>query len=271
MKINLKEIGLMIHFRRDVDDRFRNLKMVVDFYRKNTEDLEIVIINDDSVLDKEIKQLCNEYSCKGLFMENSDVYWRTKAFNEASKVLDCDYIIAGDTDVIVDPEFILQAKDTFEKNEKLGIVYPYNGMFIHLKQPMFEKFSEDQLLVDLLEKSQTLKPVPYDQDENFLVAHPQSKGGMVMFRKKSFIECNGYNPNFRGWGYEDDEVLARFQKLGWGISRVQNKDAIAWHLPHENTIREQHKYYSNNRKHSDFVCGSNDMNALKSYIQSWTI
>jgi len=269
MKTDLYNIGLMIHFRRDVDDRFRNLEMVVKFYRENSDNLQIAILNDDKELDKDFKRFCKQYDCKGLFMENNDVYWRTKAFNEMSKILDVEYLIAGDTDVIVDPKFILEATQLFNKDT--GIVYPYNGMFIHLKQPMFEMFVVGQALVDLLNKSQTLKPIPYDQDENFLVAHPMSKGGMVMFSKKAFLDCNGYNPNFKGWGYEDDEILARFQKSGWGILRVGNKDAIAWHLPHENTVREKHPYYENNRKHSDFVCGNTWGQELENYIKSWTL
>jgi predicted glycosyltransferase involved in capsule biosynthesis len=271
MKVDLNNIGLMIHFRRDVDDRFRNLEMVVKFYRNNSENLKIVLVNDDKELDKGFKDLCNAYSCKGLFMENSDIYWRTKAFNEASKLLDCEYIIAGDTDVIVDPKFILKAKNLFLENHKLGIVYPYNGMFVHLKQQIFEKFKNDQNLNDLVSKSQTLKPVAYDQDDNFLVAHPSSKGGMVMFRKRAFIECNGYNPNFKGWGFEDDEISNRYIKLSWSFGRVFDKDAIAWHLPHENTIREMHPYYHENYKHAEFVGHCVDINILKTYIDSWTI
>jgi len=269
MKTDLNNIGLMIHFRRDVDDRFRNLEMVVKFYRDNSENLQIAILNDDKELDKDFKRLCKQYDCKGLFMENNDVYWRTKAFNEMSKILDVEYLIAGDTDVIVDPKYILEAKELFRNN--VGIVYPYNGMFIHLKQPMFEIFAVGQALLDLLDKSQTLKPIPYDQDENFLVAHPHSKGGMVMFSKKSFIECNGYNPNFRGWGFEDDEITNRFIKMGWEISRVNNAEAIAWHLPHENTVREKHPYYNNNYQHSEYVGKCSDIEELKTYIKNWTL
>ena len=58
---------------------------------------------------------------------------------------------------------------------------------------MFKIFTVGQVVLDILNKSQTLKPIPYDQDENFLVAHPMSKGGMVMFSKKAFLDCNGYN------------------------------------------------------------------------------
>jgi predicted glycosyltransferase involved in capsule biosynthesis len=245
--------------------------MVVKFYRENSENLQIAILNDDKELDKDFKKICKQYDCRGLFMVNHDVYWRTKAFNEMSKILDVEYLIAGDTDVIVDPKFILEAKDNLERDVLLGIVYPYNGMFIHLKQPMFEKFQIDQSLVDLFDKSQTLKPIPYDQDENFLVAHPHSKGGMVMFSKDAFVECNGYNPNFKGWGYEDDEILTRFQKIGFRIGRVEDKSAIAWHLPHENTVREKHPYYDNNGIHYNFVSHCDDVSLLTEYTTKWTL
>jgi len=92
-----------------------------------------------------------------------------------------------------------------------------------------------------------------------------------MFSKDAFVKCNGYNPNFKGWGYEDDEILSRFQKMKWDILRVFDKDAIAWHLPHENTIRDKHVYYDNNRKHSDFVCGDTKWADLEKYIWSWDI
>jgi hypothetical protein len=55
------------------------------------------------------------------------------------------------------------------------------------------------------------------------------------------------------------------------VCRVDNKEAIAWHLPHENTVREKHQYYDNNRKHSDFVCGNTKWEDLEKYIRSWTL
>jgi len=268
---DLSNIGLMIHFRRDVDDRFRNLKTVLEYYREVSTGLEIIVVNDDIFLDKKIKSLCSQYGVKGLFMENNDVYWRTKAFNEASKYLNAEYIIAGDTDVIINPKYILKAKQLFEEDNNIGIVYPYNGMFVHVKQDVMNTFLVEKNLFEFEGFINTLKPKPYFETERFLVAHPQSKGGMVMFKKESFVLCKGYNTNFRGWGYEDDEILSRFQKLGYVITRVMDESAIAWHLPHDNTVREKHKYYENNRKHSDFVCGCSDKEQLLEYMKGWEI
>ena len=42
-----------------------------------------------------------------------------------------------------------------------------------------------------------------------LVGHTNSRGGCVMARRDNIIRCNGYNPLFTGWGYEDDEMPVR--------------------------------------------------------------
>lgn len=265
----LNDIGMVIHFRKDVPDRLRNLETVLKFY-KNT-GLEIVIVNDDSEPDSCLKELHDIYGCKILFLENTDIYHRTLCFNKGAKEIKSSILIAGDTDVIVSIKYLQQAADIIKNDKNIGIVYPYNGMFVHIVNDMAKAFIES-LNIGLMEsKIDTIKPETYFTTKDFLVAHPHSKGGMIMFDKDIFIKCNGYNPNFRGWGYEDDEIANRFQKLGYTISRVLDIQAIAWHLPHENTVREKHPYYYENLKHAEFVGHCVDVDALKQYINSWTI
>lgn len=269
--VDLEDIALIIHFRRDVDDRFRNLKTVVEFYQQHSKNLEIILINDDKVVDNEFKELCKEYKCKGFFLENDEIYWRTKAFNHGVNNSKSKYIIAGDTDVIIDPKYLLKAKNILRKNPKIGILYPYNGMFVHVRGDLANNFFKTKSLDKIELIIPELKPIPYHQSEDFLVAHPQSKGGMVMFSKDNYYKCGGYNTNFRGWGYEDDEILARFTLFGYSVERVTDERSIAWHLPHDNTVREQHPYYENNRKHSDFVCNCKSIKQLQEYVSTWEI
>lgn len=265
----LKDIGMVIHFRKDIPDRLRNLETVIKFY--NNTGLEIIIVNDDKEPDDCLQYLHNTYGCKVLFLENTDVYHRTLCFNKGAKEINSSILIAGDTDVIVSIKFLQEAAERLRQNKNIGIIWPYNGMFVHIINKMAETFFKT-LDISLMEsKIEELRPEPYFTTNDFLVAHPQSKGGMVMFNKETFFKCNGYNPNFKGWGYEDDEILARFQKFGYQISRIENIEAIAWHLPHDNTVREKHPYYENNRAHSDFVCRCTDLDKLKEYTKSWSI
>lgn len=265
---DLKDIGLIIHFRKDVEDRLRNLKCVLSFYRSCSKNLEIVIVNDDKEPDSSLKELHEKYGCKILFMKNNGLYHRTLAFNKGMRNLKSNYLIAGDTDVFINPLYLVKGKEMFEKDSKLGILHPYNGMFVHLKQHLMDKFTTNYEMNLLDDKIGELKPVPYHETDNFLVAHPGSKGGMVMYNKQRFIKFNGYNQNFVAWGFEDDEIINRVKRLGYTWDRVKDHNAIAWHFPHENTIREKHSMYQNNYNHSEFVGNCSD-NELKEYMKTW--
>jgi predicted glycosyltransferase involved in capsule biosynthesis len=143
-------------------------------------------------------------------------------------------------------------------------------MFVHLKQQLMDKFTVDYEMNLLNDKIGELEPKPYHETVNFLVAHPGSKGGMVMYNKDKFIKCKGYNPNFVAWGFEDDEIINRVKRLGYEWDRVKDTEAIAWHFPHENTVREKHSMYQNNYNHSEFVGHCSDTE-LQEYIKKWKV
>ena len=268
--IDLSDIGIIIHFRKDIEDRLRNLKCVLSYYKKHSKNLEVVIVNDDKEPDPCLKELHTDYGCKILFMKNEGLYHRTLAFNKGMRALKANYLIAGDTDVFIEPQYLVKGKEMFEQNDKLGILHPYNGMFVHLKQQLMDKFTTEYEINLLTGKIGELKPVPYHETVNFLVAHPGSKGGMVMYNKEKFIKCNGYNPNFVAWGFEDDEIINRVKRLGYEWDRVKDVEAIAWHFPHENTVREKHSMYQNNYNHSEFVGHCSDAE-LQEYLKKWKV
>ena len=176
-------------------------------------------------------------------MENYGLFHRTLAFNKGMRNLESNYLIAGDTDVFIDPLYLLKGKKMFEKDDKLGILHPYNGMFVHLKQHLMDKFTSKYEMNLLNDKIGELKPVPYHETDNFLVAHPGSKGGMVMYNKERFIKFNGYNQNFVAWGFEDDEIIIHLDGDDWFIN--------------EQVLEKLNKFYNDNdvwMTYGGFVC-----------------
>jgi len=268
MKIDLSDVTLMIHFRKDIEQRLTNLETVMKFYRKYTDNLQIVIINDDHVQDPVLDRLHRTYNCWVLFQQNSGTYWRTRAFNEASKVSKRKYLIAGDTDVFINPKYILDAIVIFKQNPNVGVVYPYNGMFVLLKDDISKEFIKTVDIKPIEKLIGTLSYELYSETENFYVANNKSKGGTVMFSREAYIACNGYNTNFIGWGFEDDEISMRYTKMGFDIERINDNSAIAWHLPHDNTVREKHPFYNQNYQHYQFV-GNCTKQELENYIKTW--
>ena len=271
-EFNFKDVSFMIHVRVDIPARLENLTTIMDYYHHACDNVEFIIVNDDSIPDDRLRNLNETYTdSKFLFQKNDNIYHRTRAFNAASVNSTRPFIIAGDTDVIVHPKYILQSIDLMRKNDTVAAMHPYNGLFLHvsgdIKQEIIRRKDINFLLEYVPDKS---NQVPNYEDGNILVAHTNSQGGCIIYNHDHWNSFNGYNPNFVGWGYEDDEIRCRVQKLGYDWNRIVDVDAIAWHLPHPNTVKEKHPYYNLNKEHLDFVSASSH-NTLTEYIQTWKV
>ena len=271
MKYNFKDISFLIHIRVDIPERLRNLELVMKYYHKYCDNVEFVIVNDDIIVEPKLKKLNEKYpNSKFMFIKNDSTYRRTLAFNKAYKQTNRDIIIAGDTDVIIDPKYIVKGAEII-KSGKANHVYPYNGVFCWVWDNLINEFVKELDLAEFEKYTPTedQRHLGY-QDENILVAHNKSKGGCIMYSSELYKSINGYNPNFIGWGYEDDEINYRITQLGGLTVRTNNYNAIAWHLNHPNTVRDEHPYYQSNRQIADYVLTLKDYQ-LKEYIKTWKI
>lgn len=269
MNINLENISFIIHLRIDVAERLRNLRLLLSYYNKFCKNTEFIIVNDDAEPDKQLSILHKEFAnVKFLFLKNNDVYHRTHCFNQAFKQTTRPIVVAGDTDVIIHPKYIKEAEEIIIAGE-YNHVYPYNGLFCWVKEPVIKKFMHefDISVFELVAPPDHLK-YPNYENENILVAHTHSRGGCIMYSSDLYRNINGYNPGFRGWGFEDDEINHRISMLGGRTHRLMDKGAIAWHLTHPNTIRDNHIYYNNNKRICDYV-GTLNEQQLREYITTW--
>ena len=271
---DFKDISILIHVQIDVQDRIDNLTGVMDYYYNNCENVQFVIVNDDAEPDNRLKDLYAKYgdTSKFLFQKNADMYHRTKAFNQASTNTDRDFLIAGDTDVIVHPTHLLSCVEMMRDDENIGAMYPYNGLFIHVsdkhKQTILETHNIDFLDQYIPDKEHQ---IPNYENEDILVAHHQSQGGCNMFRHKHWKTFNGYNPGFIGWGSEDNEINHRVQVMGFLFERYMNPTAIAWHLPHHNTVRDKEPYCSRNDRLCNAISAIRTKTEMEKYISTWKL
>jgi len=271
-KYDFKNISFVIHIRIDIPERLLNLETVIDTYNHYCDNVEFIIINDDTVPDKKLKPLCNKYkdTAKFLFLENDGTYMRPLSFNRGFCNTDRPLMIAGDTDVLVHPKYIIAAADLITK-DGYHHAYPYNGMFIQINEHIRDSFKSSYDFDSLL----PLKPsqhnrYPYYKTDDILVAHCASHGGCIMYESKMYRDMKGYNPAFKGWGYEDDEINCRVSRLGYKTARVYDDDAIAWHLPHRNTVRDQHPFYENNKLLFEQTRSFTE-EQLREYIKTWEL
>ncbi|MFT4927626.1 MAG: putative glycosyltransferase involved in capsule biosynthesis [Phenylobacterium sp.] len=58
--------------------------------------------------------------------------------------------------------------------------------------------------------------------------------GLLMVKKQDFIDINGYNSQLHGWGWEDQDMIARLT-LGQGLQRINSGHAL--HISHDDHAR----------------------------------
>ena len=265
--IDLSNVSLIYHYRKDCEERLSNLKLSIDFYRKHFANLEIILVEDDKSLsiDKE-KDLEGKFD-KIFFLRNENIYARPASYNIAAKISTRPVIMTMDTDVVVKPEYLEKAIKLLE-NEKIGMIIPYNGIVLNTDEHIKSEFKETLDYESFLPYVPKQFDILYKED-HITVQHNRSVGGITIFKKDRFFDFGGYNPNFLGWGFEDNELVCRIKKMGYEIGRVTNEDAWIWHLSHPGTVKNNHAFYDNNQKINNAVTRMTK-DELRIYIETWS-
>lgn len=271
----------IIFYRKDNVKRMQNLGCVLDFYRKNISDAKFIIIEDDRfptfVTDS---QILNTFYKDFVYtwVPNEKGWNKSRGYNIGIKLATTDRLVFNDVDAIIHPDQLIQSFEQLEEC-KGGLIYPYNGEFLCTDAEVKNEFARSVDYEVLNSRYPSFLPLdgrdPYryiNKVENgILFGHFNSTGGCVLSHKRSMIECNGYNPNFNGWGYEDDEIPKRFHKLGYDVLRLNGERFPCWHLDHtdeSSSPKETQENYRDNKCLFEDV-SNKTRGEMMNYIKTW--
>ena len=105
------------------------------------------------------------------------------------------------------------------------------------------------------------------------MGHNNSRGGVVMAVVETLKKAGGYNPNFSGWGYEDDEMPSRVAKLGYEVTRIDYPGWPCFHFPHDGegaSRKADQPNYNKNYKIKKFIEDATK-EEIQKYISTWEI
>lgn len=205
-------LSLLIPVYIDGEDRLNNLQLVVSYLRHHLPHAEIIL----SELDKDSKIINLFPTCKHIFTETTDFFNKQKAFNIAAKSAKNDIICLYDVDVLVDIDAIKKSVNFLESN-RTDLIWPYNGKFYDIPKNLHS----------IIKNSKNIKEIKI---EDCTLFSDRSVGGAVFIKKNIFFEGGGGNENFKGAGWEDNEIYERFTILGYRRARL---DTFLLHLNHD--------------------------------------
>jgi len=269
---DLSGITFCFHIRIDTAERLRNIKIITNYYRKHCKNFQFIFFEDTRTQPVLLQNIELQNNDKYIHMRNTGEWIKARGFNTGAKLSDNNILIFHDTDIILHPDQILQGKQRLLETTNTGLVYPYDGLFIYTKMPVKNEFEKTLNYDDLIKHLPATRQVYY-QNENVWIVHNHSVGGCVMSRKDIFYKFKGYNPNFRGWGYEDDEIASRVHRLGYDVERIN--DRPMWHFTHDGegaSLKDKNPHYEENRQLCSWVESHKKGDpALQDYIKNWEI
>ena len=208
---------------------------------------EVVIADDGSTV--ETKEIIAK------FQKDSDLNiihsWQedngfrvAKSRNKAIAKSCADYIILIDGDIILHPKFV----QDHVNNAKVG--YFMQGSRVLLSQDITEQIIiSNRISFSFFSKG--MKGRKNSIHSNFLSKIFSTKKNYlrgirtcnIAFFRQDFINVNGFNNEFEGWGREDSEFVVRL--FNTGINRKSLRfNAIQYHLWHKDSDRK-HLDYNN--------------------------
>ncbi|WP_298380743.1 tetratricopeptide repeat protein [Azospirillum sp.] len=251
---DLRDVTFLIPFRADSADRKRNLRWIVAYILKHA-DTTILIGEDKNGPSDAADALGPELAarCRHLHLTGNDTAYTHKAFliNRMAEAAETPIVALHDTDIVVDPVQYVLARDAVRRGD--GLVFPYNGWFFWIMGREVHRFGH------------TLSAAPLNaMCPRFPLMHRSSPGGSAFFDRVRLFAAGGYNENFLSWGYEDDEIVVRFRRLGLTVERTPGP---LYHLEHarpENST-DQNPFIDANRAELERI-REQDIDALRADV-----
>jgi len=206
----LSELTIIIPVKIDSNDRLNNLDLVVNYLQNNITS-NIIICEQDTE-----PSLEGRYKCNYMYVKMGNNFNKSKSVNKAAKTVNTPVLAIYDTDALVTASQLAKATSVI-LDKKAQVMYPYDGRFYDVPKNYHST----------LKNTGDLNVVNLNECKLF---NSGSVGGIVLFDKEIFLKYGGANEKFEGWGYEDNELYVRFQKVGCLIGRT-TKPLL--HLTHE--------------------------------------
>jgi hypothetical protein len=243
--IDTSDLSVVIPFRSDSPDRRENLDAVVRFFARFARGHELIILEDGKR--SAASGLADLPNVKYRFEWNDGPFHKTRLLNRGVLELSSRRFVASyDADTLLFPEALKIAMDRLRDGKCL--VLPFSGDLFDVRRSAraalikslgFENISASALLA-------RRGKLGFDDLVHFVYIHDTHVGGAVLFDRSAFVACGGYNENFVSWGYEDNEIVERFVKLGVELIRVAEYPLL--HLSHRRGADsgKHNPYFRNN-------------------------
>lgn len=237
----MKDVTFVIQTRIDSKERLANMDFCVKFIQRNFGS-PVVIVEEDA--SPKVRGKYNNVTY--VFIKTHPyLFNRTRLVNVGVRgYCKTEFVCLDDMDVFLDANFYVQARELLNT---YSLVYPFDGTFYNIRH--------EYTTIANLKMSDV-----HASDMKLL--NSDSVGGMQFIHREDFLKGGMTNELFLGWGYEDREFYARFEKLGYSIKKMSN---AIYHFNHPRNYNSDGRspYIKDNEAIYNSVCAMSKEELLR--------
>ncbi len=220
--IDLSDLTFVSPVCVDSPDRLENIEAVVAFLGAHCVNHRFIIVESAPVAT--LGHLAREPGVRHVHVGRGGAFHRTRLLNEGMRDHAATRFVASyDADVFAHPDALDAAMRGLRDHG--GAAAPFNGSFIDVRGA-----ARSQLIEARGARAVWSATAKMAGAADIVCVNPNSVGGVIIFERRAFIACGGYNENFVSWGWEDNELFARCAKLGVPWRRIPEYPLL--HLAH---------------------------------------
>lgn len=258
MKFNLSDCSIVVPIHVDFKERLDHLSFLYSYFDRYFFNHQLIVV--ELGLAPKAPQ---HPSVQVEFVKSDRVFSTGEISNIGAEFVVNPFFCKYDVDALVHPKALFDAFEKMKNHPDTSMVLPYNGISFTIQNPLREEIikSCDFEALPFVKKDQ----VDAWTGKNMYVKNDQSIGLIHHFRTSVFKALGGYNEEFVGWGYEDNEVATRFEKLQHPLQFLENYNAF--HLDHPRAPGDPVQAFKN--QYRSLVVKNMDAEGILEYIKTW--
>ncbi|MDD5193685.1 MAG: galactosyltransferase-related protein [Candidatus Nanoarchaeia archaeon] len=226
-----EDISVVIGIRDRYDYRIENaLKSLRNQdYDKNL--IKILVVDYGSQIKHflKLKRLCERYNAEYIRVRRISCWNRAHCLNIGIKKSNTKYILLSDVDIVFEKNYISEGIKELKKNPSQII---FSEVFESKEEDINEK-------TNILRNFDKIKARCSNRNELTKMYDYTFGLGIILTLNYFFKQINGLDENYRVWGFEDEDLIARFKMMGLKLKKLENTSYIhQWHPRYEGVKAE---------------------------------
>ena len=234
-KYNLSDCSIVIPVHIDSVERLEHIHFLYNYFNQNFINHQLIIIEHGK------EPQIHLYSHRIEFVKNGNEFSPSEISNRGAALVKTPFFCKYDADALIHPKALFDAFEILKNQPTQSLVLPYNGVSFTIENELRQKVLRATNFNSLPFVSLDQAEIVSFQD---MVLKSQHSSGLIHhFRTSVFKELGGYDEEFIGWGYEDTEIINRFNSLGH--PRVMLENYNAFHLEHPRIAGDEAQIFRN--------------------------